>query len=261
MYDWPEAREATDAWAAGLARHLEGLGVSGIERELVRAIDHRAAWARPDLVLSQTCGYPLTHGFAKTLRLVATPHYRCDGCDGPHYRSIVFARARSSIRVPGDLADARAAFNTRDSMSGMLALKLVFAPHAGRRRFFAGTIETGSHVGSLLALAREEADVCAVDCVTVCYARCYRNSLLDGLVEIARSPAVPALPYVTSASTSDHDVALLRMAIRAAAADEGLREARSALFIDGFSELTEADYAVIPHLERTIPATANVELW
>jgi hypothetical protein len=26
MYDWPEVREATDAWWAGLARHLRGAG-------------------------------------------------------------------------------------------------------------------------------------------------------------------------------------------------------------------------------------------
>ncbi len=80
-------------------------------------------------------------------------------------------------------------------------------------------------------------------------------------MEIARSPAVPALPYVTSARTSERDVALLRRAIRAATADECLREARSALFIEGFSELTDADYAVIPRLEDAIPATANVGLW
>ncbi len=101
MYDWPEVREATDSWAAGLARHLAELGLAGIEQGLVRASDHYAAWARADLLLSQTCGYPLTHGFAKTLRLVATPHYRCDGCDGPRYRSIVFVRAGSSVRVTG----------------------------------------------------------------------------------------------------------------------------------------------------------------
>jgi ABC-type phosphate/phosphonate transport system substrate-binding protein len=261
MYDWAEVREATDRWAGGLARHLGEAGVAGIESGLVRALDHQAAWRRSDLVLSQTCGYPLTHEFADRLKLVATPHYRCEGCEGPRYRSILFARSADSIRSPDDLAGRRAAFNTRDSMSGMLALKLVFAPLAGRQRFFARAIETGGHVRSLEAVARGEADVCAIDCVTVAFARRYRPSILEGLVEIARSPSVPALPYVTSAATKARDVGRLRQAVRAAVADAQLNDARSALFIAGFSELAGEDYDEIPALERNIAATANVDLW
>jgi ABC-type phosphate/phosphonate transport system substrate-binding protein len=261
MYDWAEVREATDRWAGGLARHLGEAGAAGIENSLVRAFDPRAAWRRSDLVLSQTCGYPLTHEFAGLLKLVATPNYRCDGCEGPRYRSILFARSGDSVRAPRDLEGRRAAFNSRDSMSGMLALKLVIAPLAGRQRFFAGAIETGGHVQSLEAVARREADVCAIDCVTVALARRYRPSILEGLVEIARSPPVPALPYVATADTSARDLTRLRQAIRAAVADAQLNDTRCALFIDDFSELSDEDYDEIPALERNIPATANVDLW
>ena len=258
MYDWPEVRQAADRWAAGLAVHLNEAGIAGIERGLVRNVDYEASWRRSDLVLSQTCGYPLTHAFAGRLRLLATPHYRCDG---PRYRSFVFVRADGPVRAPVDLAGCRAAFNTRDSMSGMLALKLVFAPLAGRQPFFTGAIETGGHIQSLEAVTRGEADVCAIDCVTVAYARRYRPSLLEPLAEIARSPPAPALPYVTAAAASDRDVTRMRQAIRAAAADPQLDEARSALLIGGFSELTDQDYREIPNLERSLPAAANVELW
>ena len=91
--------------------------------------------------------------------------------------------------------------------------------------------------------------------------RRHRPSLLEGLVEIARSPPVPALPYVTAAAASERDVIGVRGALRAAAADPQLSEARSALFIGGFSELADRDYDEIPDLERKIPATANVDLW
>jgi hypothetical protein len=36
MYDWPEVREATDAWWAGLARHLRDAGFEAPDR-LTRA--------------------------------------------------------------------------------------------------------------------------------------------------------------------------------------------------------------------------------
>src|SRR5687767_719018 len=86
MYDWPEVREATDAWWAGLARHL---GLSG---RLRRDCDHTAAWNDPGLLFRQTCGYPLTHAYRDRLTLIATPHYAAEGCEGPYYRSSILAR-------------------------------------------------------------------------------------------------------------------------------------------------------------------------
>ena len=62
MYDWPEIRSATDAWWTGIARHA-GLGFP-----LTRADDYAELWRRDDLVFSQTCGYPFTHGLAANLR-------------------------------------------------------------------------------------------------------------------------------------------------------------------------------------------------
>ena len=61
-------------------------------------------------------------------------------------------------------------------------------------RFFARAIETGGHLNSLAAVREGRADVCAIDCVCVALARRYRPEALEGLVEIARSPAVPGLP-------------------------------------------------------------------
>ncbi len=147
------ARQPT-AWAAGLARHLEGWasqessGTRSRDRPSCRVGAARSA-AEPDLRLSldaRVCEDPAARGDAalslRRLRRASLSQHR--------------VRARRIFRSCAwtILRDARAAFNTRDSMSGMLALKLVFAPLAGRRRFFAGAIETGSHVGSMRAVAR-----------------------------------------------------------------------------------------------------------
>jgi len=252
MYDWPEIRASTDAWWAGIARHA-GLGFP-----LTRAVDYAALWRRDDLAFSQTCGYPFTHGFAPDLRLVATPHYDAEGCVGPEYLSFIFAR--QPVAQLSELARTIAAVNTPDSMSGMLALKLVFGPFAKSGRFFRGAIGTGGHVASLQAVRHGTADVCAVDAVCVALARRYRPDYLDGLVEIARSPSVPGLPYVTSAKTSPDLRQKLRVALAAALDDPALAEPRAALLISGMSMLAPQDYQVIVELEQNCNAGGGLDL-
>lgn len=247
MYDWPEIRAATDAWWAGIARH------AGAAAELMRGGDHRALWRRPDLLFSQTCGYPLTHEFRGKLKLVATPHYGVDGCDGPLYRSIVFAREAKPLEA---FRGSIAAVNSADSMSGMLALKLVFAPLARNAVFFSRAVETGGHIASLLAVQGGSADVCAIDSVCVALARAYCPNLLQGLVEIARSPLVPSLPYVTASG----GITALRAALGSAFADPSLREAREKLFLTGHSVLDMAAYDRITELETAMLQAGGLKL-
>ena len=240
MYDWPEVRLATDQFWAGVAR--QGSDSGGLSRE--GAYD--ALWRDPALIFSQTCGYPFTHEFKGLLRYVGTPHYQADGCVGPYYRSIVFAREHI---LPADLKGARPAINSRDSMSGYLALRAVFAPHALKGEFFASTVVTGGHLNSMAAVREGRADVCSIDAVCVALARKYRPQDLQGLVEIARSPVVPGLPFVTRAG----DVGHLRMAVAAAMADPDLAEAREALLLDGFSVMPHGAYEQIIALENSLP--------
>ena len=252
MYDWPEFRTATDAWWAGISRH------SGLDYPLNRCADYASLWDRDDLVFSQTCGYPFTHDFAGRLQLVGTPSYAVDGCEGANYCSFVFARAKPPKL--SDLSGTIAAVNMGDSMSGMLALKLVFTPFARARRFFRGAIKTGSHIASLTAVRDGSADVCAVDAVCVALARRYRPDYLEGLVEIARSPSVPALPYVTSAKSDAALLQRLRKGLADAIDDPSLADCRAALFISGASDLNTSDYKVIPALEQACEARGGLDL-
>lgn len=247
MYDWPEVREATDQWWAGLAHHL------GVRVPLSRPGDLTAPWLREDLIFGQTCGYPFTHALSGLVKLVATPHYDADGCDGPNYRSIVFARENRPLE---DFAGAVAAVNTPDSMSGMLALKLVFAPLAKAGRFFSTAIETGAHLNSIAAVRDGRADVCAIDSVCVGLARRYRPEALQGLVEIARSPAVPGLPWITRAG----DPPSVREALTLAFADPGLTQARETLLLSGFSALEEGAYDRITRLEADMERGGGLQL-
>jgi ABC-type phosphate/phosphonate transport system substrate-binding protein len=251
MYDLPEIRRATEEWWQGLSRYM------GLACPLDWGVDYRRPWGDPQLVLSQTCGYPLTHDFRGRLRVLATPHYEADGCDGPLYCSIVLAREAIE---PAQLRGRVAAFNSPDSMSGALALKLVFAPYARGGRFFSRAISTGSHLDSLAAVRSGEADVCAVDAVTLALLRLHRPEALDSLVEIGRSPHVPALPYVTSAARPRSDVARFREAIMKASGDPALAAPREALLLKGFSMLDDADYDRILILEADIGAAGELIL-
>lgn len=236
MYDWPEIRPATDAFWAGLARH------AGLTGELDRRPPYDQLWRDPAMIFSQTCGYPFTHEFKGLLHYLATPHYAADGCKAANYSSLIFAREALPL---SHYRNARPAVNSLDSMSGMLALKLVFAkqPIALAEPFI-----TGSHVASLAAVQSGQADVCAIDAVVVELAHRHRPHLLQGLNEIARSPLVPGLPFVTRSG----DVTRLREALRKVFADPSLGKAREAMMVTGFSILPAGAYDIILQREAEL---------
>ena len=247
MYDWPEIRWATDRFWAGLAQRL------GVELDLSRPEDFTGPWFRDDLLFAQTCGYPFTHALKGQVKIVATPHYAADGCEGPNYCSMVFAR---EARPLPEFFGVTAAVNTPDSMSGMLALKLVFAPYAWQGRFFGHVVWSGSHLASLAAVREGRAEVCAVDSVCVELARRHRPQDLEGLVEVARSPAVPGLPWITRAGQPER----LRGVLRAVFADPALADARAALLLSGFSALDAAAYDRITSLEAAMERQGGLAL-
>lgn len=249
MYDWPEMREATDAWWAGLARHLRSEGFREVPERLHRDGPYHGAWSRPDLLLSQTCGYPLTHAFEGRLEVLAIPVYGVDGCNGPNYSSHIVVRDEASVSKLEDLRGRTAAYNTPDSMSGHLALRCVFAPLARNGRFFGRVVRSGSHRKSLAMVREGLADVAAIDCVSYAIAGRYRPELLAGLTVIARGPAVPGLPYVTATGRPAAELARLKRALAAAVAAPGLADVRKALFIDGLEFLTHDAFHRVLELE------------
>jgi ABC-type phosphate/phosphonate transport system substrate-binding protein len=247
MYDWPEIREDTDRFWAALAQRL---GVSG---GLWRGEDYAAPWRDPDLLFSQTCGYPFTHALRGKVKLVATPQYAAEGCAGPNYCSFVFAREQKPL---AEFRGCIAAINGPDSMSGMLALKLVFAPFVEQGRFFAKAIVTGGHLASLQSVQAGAADVCAIDAVCVALAKKYRPSLLQGLHEVGRSPSVPGLPYITRAE----NVVPIREALLRLFADDELQETRERLLLSEVSVLSVPEYNIISELERSMEQQGGLAL-
>lgn len=259
MYDFPDVREATDAWWAGLRRHLARQGVAAPER-LLRRDDLIEQWMDPSLVLSQTCGYLLTHQLKGDLRPVATPHYTAPGCEGPRYASVVLAGKNHGGERLEDFRGAVAVYSRSYSHAGYNAFRGMVAPLAKASPFFDQVIASDSHLGSIAALASGEGDLATIDGVIHAFVQRWRPETLEGTRILGFTPRAPAPPYVAPISASADRIARLRAALEAAAADPDLAGAREALFIGGFSGLGTGDYAPIPELETQAVAAGYPEL-
>ena len=249
MYDLPELSAAThDLWR-GLARHFRAAGVADVPAQLTARPRLPEHWLSPFLLFSQSCGYPLTHALKGHVRVVATPCYDALGNKGPEYFSVIVVPASAPAHSFADLRGKRAAFNSTDSQSGFNVLRALAAPLAKDGRFFSESIETGSHVASLEAVAGGEADLAAIDCVTFALLSRHNRSALTGLRALCRTPTAPALPYVTAGSTSDDVVEKLRRGLQTAMADPELAGTRATLLLTGIQVLAEGAYDRIVQVE------------
>lgn len=240
MYDPPALAWATDALWEALRDALARRGVAA--PPLTRDADHAAAWRRPDLLLSQTCGWPYATALRGAVRLVVTPVYAAEGCAGPCYRSAIVVRAGDAARDLAACRGKRVAINAVDSQSGCHALRAAVAPLAAGGAFFAGVALTGGHAASAQAVAEGRADVAALDCVSWALMRRVEPGLAARLRVIGWTPAAPGLPLITAASTDDATVAALRAAVLETLAAPATAEPRSALLIEGAAALDDAAY-------------------
>lgn len=260
MYDLPEVRSETDALWALLALHMREAGVHDVPDRLNRDDPYEALWLHPDLLISQSCGLPLMRSYRQSLRPVATPVYRVDGCDGPDYSSAILVSATSNLSVVEELRDKVCAINSPQSQSGYNAMRAAVAPLARKGRFFSGVRVTGSHRTSMSAVAAGEADVCAVDCVTHALLARYAPESIAGTRVLGFTPRCPGLPLVARADLETDQIERIRTALRQAMADPEGREVRSALFIDGVVESGIDDYRPVVDMEARADAFGYAEL-
>jgi ABC-type phosphate/phosphonate transport system substrate-binding protein len=260
MYDPPWLHGANDALWSVLARHLRDNGFAAIPERLDRDRPLAAIWADPDLVLAQTCCYPLATTLAGAVTPVAAPVYAWPGCRGATHRSFLVVREASPFQNLSDLRGRRLAVNGFDSNTGMNLLRAAVAPLAGGHAFFGSVTVTGAHLSSMSAVARGEADLAAVDCVTFGLAARHRPDLAAGLRVIGETEPSPALPFVTRREASAEAVAAARTALRAALADAGVAEACTRLGLAGVEPLPADACAQVLALERDAVAAGYPRL-
>ena len=259
MYDLPEVRAATDAWWRGVAAALQRAGIPAVPESLTRDADIDVLHS-PELLLTQTCGYPLTHALAGVVSLVATPAYSADGCNGADYCSFILVSQDNPAAGLEDLRGSVCTFNGRNSQSGYNSLRAAVAPIAGGDGFFSRVIESGGHPASIELVASGKADVCAVDCVTHGLIANHRPDALAGTRIVGVTESVPGLPYVTRAAVDEDYLRRLRDGLAEAFADPRLAGPRETLMLAGMQVLDYDAYNCIDDMEKAACAAGYAQI-
>jgi ABC-type phosphate/phosphonate transport system substrate-binding protein len=246
---YPIYRADVEAFWRAIAADLRGQGVPDVPDHLQWPDDILAEMRRPDLLLGQTCGYPLVTLLKDAVRVVGAFRYTTPGCDGARYSSVVIARVDETAADIAGFRGRRVAYNSTDSQSGYNSLRALVAPLAVDGRFFGASLETGAHHASMRAVAEGRADVAAIDCVSFAQIAAIEPMFAAKLKVVGHTPSAPGLPLITHSEASDDDIAALRGALGRVATDPSLTDIRSRLLIAGFEPLDDAPYADIIAME------------
>lgn len=250
MYDLPEVRPATDAWWTSIAAHLRAAGIEDVPLALARDRPAHDLWRDPGLLLTQTCGYPLSHEYKDDLTAIAVPSYAAQGCRDGTYRSAFVVRSDDPVDTLRDLRGRRAAANGPDSQSGCNALRAAVAPLARSGRFFADVQWSGGHRLSLSAVREGRADVAAIDGVTLALIGAHAPAEMQGVRVLGWSAETPALPYATRRALPPAVVARIRDGLLAAANDPDAASARDTLLLRRMGSIGDAAYHVMVEMRE-----------
>lgn len=194
MYDRAETASANDRLWQLIRDGLRARSLAAPEALTRGEAAYWAAWQSPDLVVSQTCGFPYRTRLHGHVTLIGTPDYGLPGCEAGYYNSVFVVRADDPRTNLAAFKDARFAFNEGLSQSGWAAPQ----NHAAGLGFqFKPSLQSGGHRLSALAVAEDRADIAAMDALT--YDLCMRyDPFMAGLRALARTAPTPALPYIAA---------------------------------------------------------------
>ncbi|WP_292579740.1 PhnD/SsuA/transferrin family substrate-binding protein [Mesorhizobium sp. 65-26] len=190
-------------------------------------LDFHRLWLHPSLLFAQTCWGPMELGLAKHVRVVAQPSYDAfEGGRGETYSSALVMRAGEGapIAAPDEgcsllpfdlLRGKRLAFNSLDSMSGIIALTRDLEASGESTELFSDRIQSGGHRASIVAVAEGRADVAAIDCESWALARRFEPAACE-VVVVGWTARRKGLPYITARTTPDSIVAALSEGVAAA---------------------------------------------
>jgi len=233
MYDRVEVAGANDQlWAS--IHEAFGYGPDTLTRDM----DVWDIWQSPDLLLAQTCGYPYRARLHGHVTLIGTPDYGVPDCPAGYYNSVFIARRDDTRRNLPDFDSATFAYNEPMSQSGWAA---PMAHMTAQNLTFGAHIQSGAHVKSAQMVARNNADIAAIDAVTWAMIEKYDRFASD-LHIIAQTTPTPGLPYIAATRTNKPNLfSAITEAISALPS-----ETRNTLLIKGLIDIPAAQYLAIP---------------
>lgn len=234
MYVAPqEVQQANERWLSRILEHL------GVTRRNAEHLDLRSLWRAPELLLTQTCGYPLMTELRGQVHVIGRPRYELPHSSGGAHCSLLLTRDDNPRSALADFYNSRGVINGHDSNSGMNLLRERLAPLQQGGRFFAEVGISGAHRESLRWLREDRADLAAIDSVTFDYLARFAPQEVAGLRIVTRSAPSPTLPYITAPGSSEH----LREAMNLALQD--LPDVVQTLGVHEVLPASEADYQVL----------------
>lgn len=223
---------------------------SAIPEALTWPQDLLTHWRDPRLLLSQTCGYPLTTALRQQVQVVGTFSYDVPGADGIKCTSQLIRRSDDARTTLAAFAGSCLAFNSTDSQSGFNALRALVSGTQPQQPFFACALETGGHNASIEAVRVGRADMAAIDCVTLEIWKKTNPGLSGEIAVFGSTDAYTGLPLITAKDTPAQTVDALRSSLRAVATEARFAAVRAPFFISGFTATSTDDYAVCLRMEQ-----------
>jgi ABC-type phosphate/phosphonate transport system substrate-binding protein len=250
MYVAPQrVQDAQEQW---LSRVLEILAVQRLDAD---ALELKQLWLSPQLLLTQTCGYPLMTALRGQVQVVGRPVYQLPHSAGGNHCSLLIARADDPRCELSEFRGSHGLLNSQDSNSGMNLFRHAVAPLQQNGRFFSQVSLTGGHRNSLARIKAGQGDLAAIDSVTFDYLARDASEEVAGLKVIALSAPGPCLPYITRTGA---DVTKIRQAMNQALAE--LPDVAKALAISQVLPAAEDDYQVLLDYERQAQALGLSQL-
>ncbi|MEM7259274.1 MAG: PhnD/SsuA/transferrin family substrate-binding protein [Pseudomonadota bacterium] len=237
MYHRPELNDAHQRYWQLIAGVLNNHGIDAPE-QLCQHQNLQELWLDKAMLMSQTCGMPYRLGLVDKVSLIGTPDYGVAGCPPGHYCSVMIIRRDDPRASLADFANARFAYNQRESQSGFAAPYQHCRTHGF---WFDHTIATGAHVAAAQAVMDHQADIAAIDAVTWELLQRYEN--MESLRVLLRTEPTPGLPYITAL---DADSSLLFDAV-ATAIDALSEDDRSQLMLRGIVKIPPLEYLAVPN--------------
>lgn len=196
MYDFAAPLQAAnDRLWCGIRDGLRRTGLAAPETLTRGEAAYWPAWSAPDLVFSQTCGFPYRAKLWDSVTLVGTPDYDLPDCPPGHYNSVYIARVTDPRARLAEFADAAFAYNEPLSQSGWAAPQN-HAATLGMR--FRPSLQTGGHRASALAVAQGLADFAAIDAVTWALLQRHEPQVATLKAVGRTAPPTPVLPFIAA---------------------------------------------------------------
>ena len=223
MYELPEMQVSLGKWWSAICQRLEQQGINAPESLSDPEGDLFEYWLRPDLLLSQTCGFPLVSQLKSNVKLIGSPVFSSPGCDGPNYCSYYIVHKNDSRTTLKDYQGARFTYNGTDSQSGFNAVRVNLIEQGLPIPYFGENLLSGGHRNSILNVGKGAAEICAVDCVTHSLLQMHQPYVLKNTRILAQTKLTPGLPFITSINTDDDVIGELFNAIKETCLDKSMQ--------------------------------------